>query len=197
MRTHILEIGFGLGLNCLLCADYAEKHATSLSYTGIEHSPIAAATFLKLGYKDKLIHPSLANQLSAVFSDIEKRVFSPPLKPAPPAEQTPLLVSRELGKHTNLNLYIADATDKGLLARRPSAPLYDAIFLDAFSPDSNPECWTEPFLRLLCGLLSTDGRLATYCVKGAVRRNLHDAGFKVHKYPGPAGKREVLWASKR
>jgi len=71
MRTHILEIGFGLGLNCLLCADYAEKHATSLSYTGIEHSPIAAATFLKLGYKDKLIHPSLANQLSAVFSDSE------------------------------------------------------------------------------------------------------------------------------
>jgi len=137
--TRILEIGFGLGLNCLLCADCA----TTLP----PDSPTAAQGLL--------------------------------------------------GKYCELTLYSDDATSPTLLKQLESSPGFNAIFLDAFSPDVNPECWTQPFLSQLRLLLAPGGRLATYCVKGSVRRNLISAGFSVNKYPGPTGKREVLWASHR
>ena len=177
--TRILEIGFGLGLNCLLCADCATTHRTKLEYTGIDHQLIAAQTFNELGYRDLLKSPQLADDLATVLTDL-------PVASNPP---------RLLGSHALLTLYIENVTSPALLNQLSDNPKYDAIFLDAFSPDVNPECWTSEFLQQLAPLLKPAGRLATYCVKGAVQRSLRSAGFLVHKYPGPTGKREVLWAS--
>jgi len=100
-----------------------------------------------------------------------------------------------LGDCCELTLYSENATSPVLLEKLGFNVAYDAIFLDTFSPDVNPECWTLAFLKQIRPFLAPEGRLATYCVKGSVRRNLQEAGFTVNKYPGPRGKREVLWAT--
>lgn len=223
--TRVLEIGFGLGLNYLLCADHATRNCTSLSYTGIEHAPIDANAFKQLGYGQQLDNPGLAADLAEVLSTLEAnnsthssnnaiasvqseytttvtggRVSSQrrPASGAIDARASDQmgLATGAIGSHTTLNLHINNATASDLLDELRTEPRFDAIFLDAFSPDVNPECWTERFFKQLSQLLTADGRLATYCVKGSVRRNLVAAGFNVTKYPGPKGKREVLWASR-
>ena len=45
-------------------------------------------------------------------------------------------------------------------------------------------------------MLEPNGILTTYSSKGAVRRALQAAGFKIEKLPGPAGKREMIRARK-
>jgi len=45
-------------------------------------------------------------------------------------------------------------------------------------------------------MLNPGGILTTYCVKGDIKRNLKEAGFRIEKLPGPAGKREMLRALK-
>lgn len=177
MPTRVLEIGLGLGLNCLLTADFASKHQTTLDYTGIEHEPISASQLQALNYQALLFNPSLVDDLAQLLAE-----------PGEPVK---------LGDYTNVTLIEQDATSNTLLTRLAAEPPFDVIFLDAFSPEHNPECWTQAFFTHLHELLASDGLLATYCVKGTVRRNLQAAGFTVHKYPGPPGKREVLRALKK
>jgi len=178
--TRVLEIGFGLGLNCLLCADCAETHSTFLSYTSIDHTLINPATFIKLNYGQWLNSPDLTNDLVPILKHLQAHVV--------------LSANGSLGQYCELALHRNDATSPSLLKILQSGAYYDAIFLDAFSPEVNPECWTRTFFEQLQLILAPNGRLATYCVKGVVQRNLKKAGFTVNKYPGPAGKREVLWA---
>jgi len=73
--------------------------------------------------------------------------------------------------------------------------IFDAVYLDAFSPDNNPECWTSEFLSTIRGVMNTNARLSTYCAKGSVRRALLAADFSVTKMPGPPGKREMMVAT--
>ncbi|NND92366.1 MAG: hypothetical protein HKN42_16015 [Granulosicoccus sp.] len=88
-----------------------------------------------------------------------------------------------------LTLYLGDTTRLPL----PVGP-FDAIYLDAFSPSANPECWTTELFRRLHASLETGGVLTTYCSKGSVRRGLASAGFSVNRLAGPPGKREILQA---
>jgi len=178
--TRVLEIGFGLGLNCLLCADCAAINNTGLSYTGVDHAPICATDFIELNYGQLLNRPSLATDLARLLADLRKK--------------TSYVQTGLLGDDCELSLHTCDATSPVLLNSLELGPNYDAIFLDAFSPEVNPECWTQAFFEHLRLLIAPCGRLATYCVKGSVRRNLEAAGFSVTKYPGPKGKREVMWA---
>ena len=73
---------------------------------------------------------------------------------------------------------------------------YDLIYFDAFSPNVQPELWTEPLFRKLFELMNFGGILTTYCAKGQVRRNMQQAGFSVERLPGPPGKREMLRSRK-
>jgi len=68
--------------------------------------------------------------------------------------------------------------------------------LDAFSLKNNPGLWQVPFLRKLHKSLSDDGTLGTYTVSRIFREALEQSGFAWEKLRGPAGKREVLTATK-
>ncbi len=73
----------------------------------------------------------------------------------------------------------------------------DAVYFDAFSPQTSPELWTVEVFQAMYGLLKPRGRLVTYCVKRSVQDGLRQVGFDVCKTPGPSGgKREVLVAVK-
>lgn len=218
-RTRVLEIGFGLGLNCLLCADHAASHETHLDYVGVENDLISAAQLRSLNYAPCLRHPSLVDELAGLVQLLKSNEQLGEQAPnaslarnaslagqhknrpartrhANNANQPAALPDNtiQIGKHSTVTLLIGDATSHRIHRSLSRLPLYDVIFLDAFSPEANPECWTTDFFNQLYTLLTPDGTLATYCVKGVVRRNLQSAGFSVEKFPGPAGKREVLRA---
>lgn len=75
--------------------------------------------------------------------------------------------------------------------------VYDLIFYDAFSPETQPQLWTPTIYSKLYDSLKINGLLTTYCAKGVVRRGLEQAGFKVERLKGPEhGKREILRARK-
>lgn len=56
---------------------------------------------------------------------------------------------------------------------------FDVIFLDAFSPDRNPELWTYDFLRLTVRKLAPGGALVTYSASLSVRGALLRLGMTV------------------
>jgi tRNA U34 5-methylaminomethyl-2-thiouridine-forming methyltransferase MnmC len=85
------------------------------------------------------------------------------------------------------------AAGSGLGALGP----FEAVYLDPFSPDVDPDAWRPDTLAALAAALAPGGALATYSVQGAVRRALAAIGLEVEKRPGPpGGKREVLRARK-
>jgi len=203
--TRVLEIGFGLGLNFVLTADYAIQHDCQLEYVGVEHNPITAEQFTALEYAQWLdnVEPveavkTLLHQCNHIDPVDQQSEGKRGKNPGPRSQRNQEFEqSRAITLKNNgyLNLLVGDVTSLPLHKHLDNLPRFDAIYLDAFSPDANPECWTPPFLSTLAGLMKPTGVLATYCVKGAVQRNLAAAGLSVQKAPGPIGKREILSAT--
>ena len=177
--TRVLEIGFGTGLNFFLTAHHSRHNQTRLHYVALEQHLLPVEWLARLNHSLQL--PEAAN-LRRMF--IAWRSGLPhPCPPGSyhwPADET-----------LRLDLVIGDATQVAI----PNHA-YHAIYLDAFSPDANPELWTVDFFARLVEVLAPGGRLATYSVKGAVRRGLQGVGFQVQKVPGPPGKREILIATR-
>jgi tRNA U34 5-methylaminomethyl-2-thiouridine-forming methyltransferase MnmC len=174
-RTRVLEVGFGTGLNFLVTADSALEMGAELHYCALERSLLAADALASLGYREHLRHRHLFD----CFIDRYGR-----LGEGKPLEVTPTI---------RLELLLGEATEQPL-----PRGCFDAVYLDAFSPDANPELWSEAFLKGLCDALAPHGLLSTYSVKGEVRRCLVALGFSAWKRPGPpGGKREMMVAAKR
>jgi len=74
--------------------------------------------------------------------------------------------------------------------------MFDIIFLDGFSPDSNPELWTADFVRLLADHLAPDGILTTYSSAYPLFGALFGAGLKIYR-PEPFGRRRPGTAASR
>ncbi len=62
----------------------------------------------------------------------------------------------------------------------PENFLADAVFLDGFSPDANPELWTQEFIALLKRHLKPGGMLATYSSAFPVCGALLENGFHLY-----------------
>ncbi len=177
-ESSVLEVGFGTGLNFLLTADLALMSNASLTYWAYERQLPDPDELQDLNYDALLKHPPLCEALLAwqkTLHDLHEEG----------------LLTWRFSDRLTLHLITGDATR----APAPDAPV-DAIYLDAFSPDENPELWTIPFLQKLYDALKSDGTLATYSAKSLVRKNLMEAGFAITKRPGPPGKREMLTARK-
>jgi tRNA U34 5-methylaminomethyl-2-thiouridine-forming methyltransferase MnmC len=180
--TRILEIGFGLGLNALLSCDAAIASNTPLSYHAFEHDYSVCELGQHVVFSQLLEKPELAGVLQTHLGQVKRPSNG---------QQNPCTVI-EFAPDTTLKLHWGDATTD-----IPPMDTFDAIYLDAFSPDNNPECWTPGFFERLKPLMSADAKLSTYCAKGSVRRALIACGFLVKKLPGPPGKREIMVASLR
>lgn len=177
--TRILEIGFGTGLNFFLTAARAQAGGAALNYTALEKALPPAERLAALN------HGQLLPDIAGLRHDfLAWRAALPELLPPGEYRWRP-------SDGLQLDVIAGDAAQADI-----PGPGFHAIYLDAFSPDANPELWTLPFLARLFARLRPGGWLATYSVKGEVRRNLAAAGFAVHKRPGPPGKRHVLAAQR-
>lgn len=73
---------------------------------------------------------------------------------------------------------------------------YDLVYFDAFSPEAQPNLWTEAVFIKMYRAMNQGGILITYCAKGVVKRTLKSIGFALEHPPGPPGKREITRAIK-
>lgn len=169
-RLSVLEVGFGTGLNALLTYRASQKDGLHVTYTGIEKYPLTLDE---------------AKQLNYACTDQEREVLWC-------MHAAPFSVSEQLSPFFSFSKLCADFLDISL----PSEA-YDIIYMDAFSPEKQPELWTQDSMKRLYDSMRIGGILTTYCAKGYVRRNLQSVGFVVERLPGPPGKREILRATKR
>lgn len=170
-EPHILEIGLGTGLNCLLTLMTAEETQRKVHYTGIERYPLDMEIIGKLDYPS-IIGKGHAHDYLSIH-------------------QAPWGEDAELSPWFTLHKIEGDFTCYNFEGT------YDVIYFDAFAPEKQPEMWEQSLFDSLYQRLNEGGILTTYCAKGVVRRMLQAAGFKVERLAGPpGGKREILRAMK-
>ena len=169
---HVLEIGFGTGLNAFLTLLTADTDQRNIHYTTLERYPVTPALIEQLTYPE-LICPERKDD----FQALHQAAWNTDV------QLTPYFTLHKV--ETDFTSYTFPNT-------------YDVIYFDAFAPEKQPEMWTQSLFDTLCQQLNPQGILTTYCAKGAVRRMLQAAGFTVERLPGPpGGKREILRATKR
>ena len=174
-KTRVLEIGFGAGLNFLLTANCALTHCVELEYTAFESRVLPVELIVELGYDQFLEDEFARGSLLQLYRES---------------------ISQDLALPRQFScVEFAMNSKRFEVDEKQIFESFDAVYFDAFSPQSNPDLWTEKVFRNLRSLLKINGRLVTYCVKSNVQRLLRTAGFKVTKTAGPiGGKREVLIA---
>ena len=164
---HLLEVGFGSGLNALLAMKWAEKNKRHIHYSGIEAFPISAEMVRDLNY------PELLNYGVESFYKMHQKGFE----------------KIRLSKYFSFQKLHIKLEEVTLPAGH-----FHLIFFDAFSPDAQPELWTVDIFRKIADASKKGAILTTYSCKGIVKRALREAGFSVEKLPGPPGKREIIRA---
>jgi tRNA U34 5-methylaminomethyl-2-thiouridine-forming methyltransferase MnmC len=167
--VHVLEVGFGTGLNFLLSANYCSENQIKLNYTGIEAYPLTAEMIAQTGY-DEYIYPVTWNSF---------------LNHYPEALRTAVQIN-------SCQLQIAHCQ----LLNFSGKVQYDVIYFDAFAAIHQPEMWNEEAIAHTVKFLKQGGVFVTYAITGNLKRMLKSLGFKVEKAPGAPGKREMLRAVK-
>jgi tRNA U34 5-methylaminomethyl-2-thiouridine-forming methyltransferase MnmC len=197
LETSVFEVGFGTGTNFWLTAAWAERFGASLRYEAVDHWLPPAAIFEHMRL-DGRVESADEALLTAAQGWLEAwRSGRPGLEWVGVADALPNcdLTCFEW-RRDNISLHLNIACLENW-QREWTDEAVDAIYFDAFSPQSSPELWTEAIYSKLFGHLKPGGRLVTYCVKRSVREGLRRVGFEIRTRPGPpGGKREVLEAIK-
>ena len=192
----VLEIGFGTGLNALLAACWVKENGVRVDFSTIELYPLEREVYEELNYGSLLGEEELFLKLHEAKWDAGLQEITPEFAICKHKKdivewlrnaQSLILSS---GAQGDLELDFVAKGSKILGSQ------FDVVFFDAFSPDAQPELWTEEVFRNVYALMKEGGVWMTYCAKGDVRRAMLAAGFRVEKLQGPPGKRHILRAGK-
>ncbi len=175
-QWRILETGFGFGLNFLVtwAAWRADPERPALlHFVSTEAWPVGAGDLLRATSTHPELAP-LAQQLHAQWWGLLPGVHRLSLD----------------GGRVLLTLYVGDT--QAML--RQQALTVDAVYLDGFSPQRNPEIWDAHTLKAVARCCRRGTRLATWTIARAVRDALAQCGFEVTRVPGVPPKRDNLQA---
>ena len=170
----ILETGFGFGLNFLTSwqAWRADAHRPRLlHFVSIEAFPVSRDDLVRAA----AAHPELAELAGALAAQWHGLL--------PGFHRLGFDDGRVL-----LTLCIGDVQPM-LRAQRFEA---DSIFLDGFSPQSNPAMWSPETLKAVSRFARQGTGIATWTIARAVRDALAQNGFQVTKHKGFPPKRDCL-----
>jgi len=168
------ELGFGTGLNFLATWQMWDLKAQGghLDFVSIEKFPLSKQQLIRA-----LAHFPELNAFAARLIELWP-------------DRTRGLHRLELSPSVTLTLIHDDITP----ALSALDHKFDAWFLDGFSPEKNPDMWSEKVTNKIAALSKTGTRLATFSVAGTVRNALIQAGFSVFKKKGFSRKRHRLEA---
>ncbi|MDL2307994.1 tRNA (5-methylaminomethyl-2-thiouridine)(34)-methyltransferase MnmD [Bacteroidales bacterium OttesenSCG-928-B11] len=160
----VLDVGFGTGLNALLTLVNQDNRV--IHYHGIEAYPLQENEFKALNYTSIVGKKwdEIFRYIHVLKSDDEVEISSN------------FFFKKSIIKLEDICLF---------------AGKYDIVYFDAFSPDLQPELWSEEIFRKIYKAMVDGGILMTYCAKGWVKRVMKTVGFTVEGLPGPIGKREI------
>ena len=167
----LLEIGFGTGLNALLTLRASAELNIPVFYKTFEPFPLSPEFALGLNYIEN-------EQLNSFSSDFESMHL------AGDGVQTKIRDD-----------FTFQRMESGIQSGFEDERIFNLVYFDAFSPVVAPELWQPEIFVLLRQYMATDGVLVTYSARGAVRRAMQAAGFRVERLAGPPGKREMLRAN--
>jgi tRNA U34 5-methylaminomethyl-2-thiouridine-forming methyltransferase MnmC len=165
--VHLFEVGFGTGLNALLTLNYAIKHNISVFYDTVELFPIGVDAAKTLNY------PQLIDKTLQPYFDCMHDC----------KWDTDVKISDEFV----LRKIQANITTLQLVNNK-----YNVVYFDAFSPEKQPEMWSQEVFLSIYNSMKTGGIITTYCSKGIVKRTLREVGFTVERLQGPTGKRHMV-----
>lgn len=165
---HILEMGFGTGLNALLTLLAANEKQIAVTFTTIEAYPLSDQEYRSLNYGTLLNNQQ-------IFLSLHQSLWE---------QSCTICPNFTLIKHQQ---FLSEADLPGQ---------QHLIYFDAFAPDIQPELWSREVFEKLYACLLPGGVLLTYCSKTIVRKAMTESGFLVEKLPGPKGKREIVRAHK-
>lgn len=171
---HLLEVGFGTGLNLLILMQQLGGGAhPPVTYTSIEAFPLTPEQAAGLNY------PSLLGLLDG--AELLHRIFSS-LRPG----------WNEFRLSENLHVHLF----AGLFERfeGPPDPVRSILF-DPFSPSRSPSLWRADIFERLSAWSAPDVLLSTYGASSGARAAMAAAGWKVARGPGALGKREMTLAA--
>ncbi len=167
----LLEVGFGTGLNALLTLKASADLNIPVFYKTFEPFPLSPEFALGLNYTDN-------EKLNSFSSDFEAMHLA--------ADGVEIKIR---------DGFTFQRMECGIQSGFEDKRIFNLVYFDAFSPVAAPELWQPEIFVLLRQHMATDGVLVTYSARGAVRRALQAAGFRVERLAGPPGKREMLRAN--
>lgn len=179
-HLHILEVGFGTGLNALLTIENRPSDK-NIYYIAVEPFPISLKDSLEYFNKFEIppqkLHylEQMLNQASTQFIEIEKGFyFRLLIKPI-----------QDISKTYSIQIY--NEIDYPFIG-------FDIVYFDAFAPQKQADMWVYDCLQGITSQMASPSLLTSYCAQGQFKRNLKSLGFDVHKIDGPPGKREMTVA---
>ncbi|QXL84871.1 FAD-dependent 5-carboxymethylaminomethyl-2-thiouridine(34) oxidoreductase MnmC [Comamonas sp. NLF-1-9] len=176
-QWHVLETGFGLGLNFLVTWDAWRKDPARprlLHFSSCEAWPVGPEALLRAAPPEPALQ-ALAAELAAQYQGMTPGVH------------------RLVFEHGRvlLTILVGDV-QRMLRAQRLQA---DCVYLDGFAPRLNPQMWSEHTLKAVARSCRRGARIATWCTARSVRETLARCGFALHTTAGVAPKRENLRGS--
>ena len=171
-HIHVLEVGFGTGLNVLLSLQ-SVMPGQSVSMQSLEPFMLPENTLLKY-YESFAIKPQSLRYLPQMLSGAGiKRL-------------------KDNFEFELLNVGLESYNTSNLMHQAP----IDLVYFDAFAPSKQADLWAAHYFSQLFDLMSSKARLVTYCAHGQFKRDLKQVGFEVMNPPGAFGKREMTVAIK-
>lgn len=162
---HVLEIGFGTGLNALLTLQWAQQQGVKAHFTTLEPYPVSLEVARQLNYA----------RLTGGEEDF--------------------LRLHEVAWEEDVLLYphfILHKKQQKLENARLPAHHYNVVFFDAFAPSKQPELWEKGLLDKAIAAMAPGALFTTYCAKGQLKRDLKAGSLQVETLPGAPGKKEMV-----
>lgn len=164
-EIHILEVGFGTGLNAILTLKACKDFGGLVKYDTYEAYPLEDPILNELEF------PVLSDiGLSELWHRMHtEKEFS-------------------VGQF-HFHLFVQKIEEAKIRTK-----YYDVIYYDAFAPSKQADIWDPSILKMMYDALVPGGRLVTYCAQGQFKRDLKSIGFDTLHPPGPMGKKEMTIA---
>ena len=174
-EIHILELGFGTGLNVLVTINEYLKTDKNhvINYFSLEKYPINESEVKELAYDSFFDEPNIKDYYQKLHEC-------------------------EWNKTTEIfpNFFFTKFQCDFFELKNLDLPEIDLVYFDCFGARVQPDLWEKPLFEMVADIMKTGGLLTTYSSKGSVRRILQELNFKVEKKDGPPGKREMINAFK-